>query len=65
MTDSWDRFWMWLFRKLMPPWDYLLPYKVTMQELRWKFGDALGPTMAQAAANLREFANAIQQIDDA
>ena len=62
MSELWDRFWLWLFRDLMPPPDPLLSYRVVLQEVCRRFGEALGPTMAEVAVTFRRFSEIAESL---
>ena len=64
MSELWDRFWLWLFRDLMPPPDPLLAHRVTLQEVCRQFGEVLAPTMAEVAVIFRQFAEAAESWEE-
>jgi len=62
MNTLWDRFWLWLFRDLMPPENPLLPYKVVMQELTRQFSDVMRPTMIEAVEAAKNFSVTLESL---
>ena len=64
MNKLWNRYWLWLFRDLMPPPDPLLAYRVTLQEVCRQFGEVLVPTMAEVAIIFRQFAEAAESWEE-